>query len=349
MMRIEQVVFLASNVPWFGSHSGEMAMLPHLSRLTKLKTIIPKETFPRRCIGKLHSMFHGWPPRNQFISFAELHARMQYRNPENTILHLLRSEAHSHFLSVWERPPKTIVGTIHLPVALWPEDYRMAISRLSSAIVYFTSGIEKIGSLMAQPNVKFIHDGVDTDFFMPDLSKLQMPPRILFSGVYLRNESMLVRVVKHLTEKMPEVRFDLLVPQHHRKSPVLAPLLKHPAVTWHAGLNDEELRALYQRSYLMLLPMNDSGANTAVVEAFASGLPVITTDVGGIRDYGGGTIFPVVANDDDDAMIALIEEYLLKSGWRDEIGQKCRRFAEETLAWPLVARKHFQAYQELAL
>lgn len=158
---------------------------------------------------------------------------------------------------------------------------------------------------------------------------------------------MLVRVVKRLAEKMPELRFDLLVPLHHRNSPALAPLLHHPAVTWHAGLNDEELRALYQRSYLMLLPMDDSGANTAVVEAITSGLPVVTTDAGGIKDYGGGTVFPIVANNDDDAMIALVEEYLAKPNWRAETGGKCRQFAEKFLAWPLVAQKHLEAYREL--
>jgi glycosyltransferase involved in cell wall biosynthesis len=345
---IDQVTFLAANVPWFGSHSGETAMLPHLARLTKLKTIIPKESLPRRCIGKLYSAFHGWPPRNQYISFSELHAWMLYRSSKNSVLHLLRSEAHCPFLSLWDKVPKNIISTIHLPVGLWPEEYQKAVARLSSAIVYFTSEMEKIGSLMKEPNVKFIHDGADTDFFKPASSRPQGPPRILYGGVYLRNEAMLVRILRRLMEKNSEVQFDLLVPKHHRNSPALAPLLGHPAVTWHAGLNDEQLRALYQNSYLMLLPMNDSGANTSVVEALASGLPVATTDVGGIRDYGGGAVYPVVANNDDDAMIALVEQYLSKANWRDETSLKCRQFAEVTLDWQLVAQKHVQAYREVA-
>jgi glycosyltransferase involved in cell wall biosynthesis len=349
MTSVEQVVFLAANVPWFGSHSGETAMLPHLSRLTKLKAIIPRESLPRRCIGKLYSMFHGWPPRNQYISFSELHAWTLYRSSKNSILHLLRSEAHGEFLSRWDEAPRNIVGTIHLPVNLWPEDYRRAVARLNSSIVYFTSDLEKIGSMMRRPNVKFVYDGVDTDFFKPASSRLDAQPRILYGGVYLRNEPMLVRIVKRLAEKNPELRFDLLVPQHRRKSPALAPLLDHPAVTWHAGLNDEQLRALYQSAYLLMLPMNDSGANTSVVEALASGLPVLTTDVGGIKDYGGGSFYPIVANNDDDTMISLVDQYLSKPGWRDEISQKSRQFAVEKLAWPLVAQKHLQAYRELAL
>lgn len=349
MTSVDQVVFLAANVPWFGSHSGETAMLPHLARLTKLKTIIPRESVPHRCIGKLYSMFHGWPPRNQYISFSELHASMLYRNKNNCVLHLLRSEAHPDFLSLWDEVPGNIVSTIHLPVALWPEEYRRAVSRLTSVIVYFTSEMERIGSMMKRPNVKFVHDGVDTDYFTPAPSRPPSPPRILYGGVYLRNEAMLVRMVKRLTEKNSEVRFDLLVPKHRRNSPALAPLLEHPAVTWHAGLNDEQLRALYQSAYLLLLPMNDSGANTSIVEALATGLPVATTDVGGIRDYGGGTLYPIVANNDDNAMIELVEQYLSKPGWRDEVGRKSRLFAEETLSWKLVAQKHMQAYRELAL
>jgi glycosyltransferase involved in cell wall biosynthesis len=94
--------------------------------------------------------------------------------------------------------------------------------------------------------------------------------------------------------------------------------------------------------------MSDSGANNAIVESLACGLPVITTDVGGIRDYGGGTIYPVVANEDDDGMIGLVEQYLSQPGWRNKVGQNCRRFAEEQLAWPLIAKRHMQVFKELA-
>jgi glycosyltransferase involved in cell wall biosynthesis len=196
--------------------------------------------------------------------------------------------------------------------------------------------------------VKFIHHGADTEFFSLEPSKLRTPPRILYGGVYLRNEPMLVRVVKRLSQTIPELRFDFLVPQHHRNSASLAPLLEYPTVTWHNGLNDEELRTLYQQAYVMLLPMNDSGANTAIVEALSSGLPIVTTDVGGIQNYGGGSIFPTVANNNDDEMISLTEQYLGDRRWRDHISVKCRRFAESDLAWPLVAKRHFDIYQELA-
>jgi glycosyltransferase involved in cell wall biosynthesis len=98
----------------------------------------------------------------------------------------------------------------------------------------------------------------------------------------------------------------------------------------------------------VLLPMIDSGANTAVVEALACGTPLVTTDVGGIRDYGGGTLYPVVKNDDDDAMVDLIEQYLAKGTWRNEVALACRKFAVSELAWPLIAKRHLETYEMLA-
>ena len=93
--------------------------------------------------------------------------------------------------------------------------------------------------------------------------------------------------------------------------------------------------------------MNESGANTSVVEALACGLPIVTTDVGGIRDYGGGTVFPVVENNDDEGMLTLIEKYLAEPDWREETGRRCRAFAEEALAWPLIARRHADVYRRV--
>jgi glycosyltransferase involved in cell wall biosynthesis len=78
----------------------------------------------------------------------------------------------------------------------------------------------------------------------------------------------------------------------------------------------------------MLLPMNDSGANTAVVEALSCGLPIATTDVGGIRDYGGEDLFPIVANNDDASMVALVSQYLNDAEFHCTISERCRFFVE---------------------
>jgi len=260
---------------------------------------------------------------------------------------MLNVDSNMDLLYAWSKTDKDVIGTVHLPASVWKPEQCELLSHLNSAIALYQRDIPFFEQYVGTGRVRFVHHGADTDFFRPDLTKRDGSPGILYSGVYLRNEPMLVRVVKRLAEKMPGLRFDLLVPEHHRNSPALMPLAKHPAVTWHAGLNDEQLRELYQKSRLLLLPMNESAANTAVVEALSSGLPVVTTDVGGIRDYGGGDFLPVVANNDDDAMIALVEQYLSKPKWRDEIAQRCRQFAEQTLAWPLVAEKHLKAYQEL--
>jgi glycosyltransferase involved in cell wall biosynthesis len=279
-------------------------------------------------------------------SLSELEFRLHRNLRRPDASHILNLEHNIELLHAWTVARKDIIGTVHLPRAAWKPEQCKLLLRLRSAIALYQQDIPFFEQHVGKGRVRFIHHGSDTDFFKPDPTKVGSPPRLLYSGVYLRNEPMLVRVVTRLAERWPDLRFDLLVPQHHRRSPVLASLSQHSAVTWHGGLNDEQLRDLYQRSYLMLLPMSDSGANTAVVEALTSGLPIVTTDVGGIRDYGGGELFPVIANNDADGMASLVEEYLSKRAWRDEIGRRCRQFAEQNLAWPSVAQKHLEVYRE---
>ena len=340
-----KILHLREKIPWFGGHSGYEQLTRHVHSLQPVRTVKPRQGQLARYLGSAYARLHGRYGRGA-TSLSELEFRWQRQRWQPDASHILYLENHFELLQSWTALQRNLIGTIHLPPSVWKPEQCKLLSRLNAALVLYQRDIPFFEQHCGKGRIQFIHHGADTEFFKPDLSKLSTPPRMLYSGVYLRNEPMLVRVIGRLGRKIPELRFDLLVPQHHRNSPALAPLLQHPAVTWHAGLNDEQLRELYQKNYLMLLPMNDSGANTAVVEALTSGLPVVATDVGGIRDYAGGDFLPVVANNDDDAMVALVENYLAKPRWRDEIARHCRQFAEQKMAWPLVAQKHLEAYRK---
>lgn len=342
-----KILHLEDRIPWFGSHTGYDKLSRHLLALHRVWTVKLRRGKAARYLGSTYARLQGRIGHGA-TSLSELEFRLHRKLRRPDASHILHTENYLEFLNACPRQAKDLIGTIHLPASAWKPEQCKLLSKLNLAIVLYQRDIPFFEPYVGKGRVRFIHHGAETDFFTPPAANPGVHPRIIYSGVYLRNEPMLVRVLERLLKKTPDLRFDLLVPLHHRKSPALLSLINHPAVTWHAGLDDAQLRDLYQKSFLMLLPMNYSGANTAVVEALASGLPVATTDVGGIRDYGGGHIFPVVANNDDDGMVSLVQQYLANPGWRDETSRRCRQFAEEKLAWPLVAQQHLDVYRGIA-
>ncbi len=74
-------------------------------------------------------------------------------------------------------------------------------------------------------------------------------------------------------------------------------------IVFTGELGRAKLLSFYQRATLMLISSYQEGLNIAGLEALAHGVPVISTDCGGIRDYvsNNKTGF-VVACDDDTAM-----------------------------------------------
>ena len=53
------------------------------------------------------------------------------------------------------------------------------------------------------------------------------------------------------------------------------------------GLTDAELRDLYHSSDIAFIPLTNATANNAVLEAMASGIPLISTDLPAIRGTAG--------------------------------------------------------------
>jgi len=335
--------------PWYGSHSSSSLLVKYVKKINAdTKVVYTGSGLFRRGVGRMHSILRGWSRRDSVRSEAEMRLTILYMKNgrrKDSIYHIMNYEPHNYFFEFWKKAPKNIIGTIHQIPRQYSKKELENIRRLSSAIILYRRDIKFFEEFVGSGRVKFIHHGVDTDFFRPGDNCQRN--RILYVGQHLRNTQMLYRVVTRLHQRHPELQFDLLVPEQCWDAEGLRQLAGHPAVKWHPHISDAELLRLYQESCLMLLPLRSVAACNSVNEALACGVPIVTTDVGGIRDYGGGSVYPVVDNNDDAAMVDLVERYLSEPGFRDKVSAGERRFAEEKLSWPLIAEKHIQAYKEL--
>jgi glycosyltransferase involved in cell wall biosynthesis len=96
----------------------------------------------------------------------------------------------------------------------------------------------------------------------------------------------------------------------------------------HTGLeaSDPRLRQLYAESHLFVLPTRADCFGVAAIEAMATGLPVLTTDVGGVPDIvAEGETGYLIPPDDERVLAARLETLLADAARREEMGRRARQ------------------------
>lgn len=206
------------------------------------------------------------------------------------------------------------------------EWYRRAFSR-AAGIVAWSEWARRslLADYQIEPSkVSVIPPGVDVDFWQPRAQRAEREkPRILFVGVDFRRKGgeLLLRAFERFTGR---AELDIVSPE--------APLLPRlEGVRTHADLsiNSEALRQLYARADVFVLPTLNDCTPIAVLEAMASGLPVIASDVGAVREqveHGvTGLLTPAA---EPGALSDAIESLLCDAGRRRAMGAAGRARAE---------------------
>lgn len=116
-------------------------------------------------------------------------------------------------------------------------------------------------------------------------------------------------------------------------------------VTFSGYLGDEELAAWYRRAWIVAYPTDLEGFGFPIVEAFASGTPVVATKAGSVEEVAGGAAL-LVAPGDVAELAAAIERLLTEGQLRDSLRAAGLRRASH-FSWSEVAKQTIDVYREV--
>ena len=196
--------------------------------------------------------------------------------------------------------------------------------------------------------------GVDTSFFTPATTQANGYPYILSVGrfsdprknVRLLFEAYAIMRGKTITPprlvlagRTPPTYVDM---QYAEELGITKDLIVQQNVSM------EELAQLYRNALVFVLSSDEEGLGIVILEAMASGIPVVSTDCGGpsmaIQNGVTGFLTPVGCADElATSILQLIENDDL----RRQMGRVARRVSVERFSLEATSRVYLNAYEEL--
>ena len=242
--------------------------------------------------------------------------------------------------------PGGLVATFHLPLA----QVRAIFDNVPNAVMRRLAGVVVVGSRevagfedwIGQGKVVFVPHGVDTISFQPAPSRSNGAPRLLFVGWHMRDFETAHITMDLCAKAKLDVQFDVVL----RRDKYMF-FTGCSNVTYHSGLSEHELLQLYQKADALFLPLVDATANNSVLESLACGTPVITSDVGSIRDYVNETCGWLLPPSNPGAAFACVAALAADPTLATSRRSSARAKAEQ-LSWPVVSTDLLRSYARLA-
>lgn len=194
-----------------------------------------------------------------------------------------------------------------------------------------------------EEEIEVFWNGVDTELFHPPANPAHSKT-ILYVGrlAYRKGLSDLVESARIVLQQFPDWSFrvvgqgplarSLVKARRNRKIPAEKFRLK-------GFLDRQALIAEYQKAELFVLPSTYEGLPTTLLEALASGLPVVATAVGGVKNVikDGETGLLCLPGDPSD-LASKVVEAIQDRQLRERLSRKGRAAVVKRFAWDRIAQ-----------
>ncbi len=201
--------------------------------------------------------------------------------------------------------------------------------------------------------IDMIPNGIDTTEFKPDATReVDGIFRILcVSRITPRKGIRYLIEGFDLLKKRDPSKMELWIIGEGDESPELRKLVQdlglHQSVKFFGRMAHEKLTSFYGLADVFVLPSLNEGMSNTMLEALASGLPIVATVTGGTEELVSDGENGLYIEKESPADIALkLEIILTDEGLRKKMGEASRVRAEQ-MSWGSVAKQYVELYRHV--
>jgi glycosyltransferase involved in cell wall biosynthesis len=335
--------------------SGRPLLQAPLYRVSDLRETMLRSPYTRdlvykvqgkRIVGRLGSMaLHADEELFCRMAWREIAGRPQA--PDLVLAHALHQAAR--------------VRTVDVPVAVYlpgpPHPRYRADLQRADALISDGWAAKHLPEVVGRP-VDDVLKGVDTALFNPDGPNLRAERGLTDQHVVLcvtrlvpiKNLPLLIDAVVEIRRARPNVTL-VLVGEGPQEAALAARAQAAgigAAVRFAGYVAQEDTPAWYRSADVFVLPSDFDNSPNVVLEAMASGLPVVATDVGGLRDYidppRNGLLVPKGSRGE---LAAAIDRYLGDAALASATGRQNRADAVERFSWHVSASRMLAVFERI--
>jgi glycosyltransferase involved in cell wall biosynthesis len=228
------------------------------------------------------------------------------------------------------------------------------IWREAGAVISNSKGLKEL-ALKTNPKQKIdvIYNGIDIEKFKPDENLKNKEKFIITPGASRITDrkglNYLIEAVSGLSEKYPQIYLKIMGEGNalSKLEELVASLGVKNRVEFLGRIPREKTSSYYQEASLFVLPSLNEGMSNAMLEALASGLPLVSTNTGGASELvADGKNGFIVKFKDSKNIAEKIEKLINDPELAKNMGNESRKIAEK-MSWEGVAQKYFELYKKI--
>ncbi len=225
-----------------------------------------------------------------------------------------------------------------------------AIWHDASAVIANSCGLRDLAlAFDSSIEIPIIPNGVDSSHYAVGYREWS-PPRILSVGrvVHQKGLDLGLRALAQLKDLDWEWRIAGDGPQTDSLKSLARELGIAERVTFLGWQSREDLIKWYHQANLFLFPSRHEGMPNAVLEAMASGLPVVATRIAGNEELVVDGVTGALVNAEDVGSLRDgLRRLLVEEKTREQMGRASRERVEKEYSWESVARQYSQILERI--